>query len=52
MAEKMTISNGVVYIDDGTIENVDFNACRITLGKAVKLKNCSIDDLCEVEVNG
>lgn len=52
MAEKMTISNGVVFIDDGTVENVDFNACHITLGSKVQLKGCTIDDRSVVEVNG
>lgn len=52
MAERMTISNGIVFVDDGVVENVAFNACAITLGKGVTLKNCTIDERSEVTTNG
>ena len=52
MTEQMTISNGIVYIEEGTVSNVSFNNCQILLGKNVSLVACSIDSSSTVQVNG
>lgn len=50
---KMTISNGIVYVgENGTVSNVDFNACHITVGRGSKFVECTIDDRSEIEFNG
>ena len=54
MAEdRMVIVDGIVNIGtNGTVSNIDFRNCQVTIGKDTRLINCSIDPQCEVEFNG
>lgn len=51
--DRMVIIDGVVAVGtDGTVSNIDFQNCQITIGKDTRLLNCSIDIQCEVIFNG
>ena len=48
MSERMTVRDGKVYVSEGTVQGIDFEACVITLGRRASIIDCTLDALSEV----
>ena len=44
----MTVRDGKVYVSEGMVQGIDFEACVITLGRRASIIDCTLDALSEV----
>lgn len=50
MTDRMTVTGGSVYLEDGALTGIEFVNCEITLGPRVSLSDCSIDFISTVRL--